>query len=114
MIDVHPSAVVDKTVKLGDDVRIGPNCVVQQGTTVGDGTIIEANVVIGPEVTIGRNNRFHSTSVIGDKPQIMAMDRDAPVGRLTIGHGNTIAKKIIVPIIGSVLGSLDHWRKTAK
>ena len=58
MIDVHPSAVVDKTVELGDDVRIGPNCVVQQGTTVGDGTIIEANVVIGPEVTIGKNNRF--------------------------------------------------------
>ena len=95
MIDVHPSAVVDKTVELGDDVRIGPNCVVQQGTTVGDGTIIEANV-IGPEVTIGKNNRFHSTSVIGNKPQIMAMDRDAPVGRLTIGDGNTIREQVTI------------------
>ena len=38
MIKVHPSAVVHKSVQLGEDVIIGPNCVVEEEVSIGSGT----------------------------------------------------------------------------
>lgn len=80
---VHPSAVIDPTVKLADGVRIGPNCVVEAGAEIGEGTELFPSVYIGPgarlgkfcvifpNVTIyewteiGNRVRIHSGSVVG-------------------------------------------------
>ncbi|MBR4653710.1 MAG: UDP-3-O-(3-hydroxymyristoyl)glucosamine N-acyltransferase [Kiritimatiellae bacterium] len=50
---VHPTALVDPSVKLGEGVHIGAYTVIERGTVVGDGAVIEAQVFIGESCVIG-------------------------------------------------------------
>lgn len=67
---IHPSAVVDSTAKLGQNVCIGPNVVISANAQIGDNTKILANSYIGSSVTIGKNCFFHPNVNIGDRVQI--------------------------------------------
>jgi len=57
---VHPSAVVDASVKIGRDVSVGPGCVIERGSSVGDGTVLVAGVTLGPDVSIGSSCVLHA------------------------------------------------------
>lgn len=96
MIQVHPSAVVERGVRLGDGVRIGPNCVIESGVSISDGTILDANVVIGPDVRIGQKNHFFANCAIGAKPQILGLSPDDDIGGLLIGDGNDIREQVTI------------------
>ncbi len=96
MTQIHPSAVVNKSAQLADDVIVGPNCVVDGGVSIGSGTILEANVVINKNVRIGRNNHFFPNCVIGGKPQVMRLTRDSEIGGLVIGDRNTIHEQVTI------------------
>ncbi|MFA7172701.1 MAG: UDP-3-O-(3-hydroxymyristoyl)glucosamine N-acyltransferase [Kiritimatiellia bacterium] len=50
---IHPSAIIDKSVKLGVGVHVGPYTVIEEGAAIGDHCIIEAQVLIGQHVTMG-------------------------------------------------------------
>ena len=65
--DVHPSAIVDATAKLGQNVCIGPNVVISANAEIGDNTKILANSYIGSGVKIGKNCFFHPGVNIGDR-----------------------------------------------
>ncbi len=54
-IGIHASAVVDKTVKMGEDIAIGACCVIESGATIGSGTTIYPNTHVGRDVTLGEN-----------------------------------------------------------
>lgn len=80
---IHPSAVIDSTAVLGDNVYIGPNVVVEMNAYIGAGCHIAANSFIGARSSIGANGyiaanvsiyhdvrigckvRIHSSAVIG-------------------------------------------------
>ena len=47
--DIHPSAVIEKGVKIGNNVQIGPNSVVRRGTVIDDNVYIGCCSVIGSE-----------------------------------------------------------------
>ncbi len=96
MTQVHPSAVINKSAQLADDVIVGPNCVVDGGVSIGSETILEANVVINKNVKIGRNNHFFPNCVIGGKPQVMRLTRDSEIGGLVIGDRNTIHEQVTI------------------
>ncbi|MFA5555040.1 MAG: acyl-ACP--UDP-N-acetylglucosamine O-acyltransferase [Phycisphaerae bacterium] len=96
MLEIHPSAVVDKTVEFKGNVKIGPNCVIGKGTSIGDDCIFQANVVVGENVKIGSGNRFFAFSIIGGRPQILAMNPDEPVGGLVIGDNNVIREQATI------------------
>ena len=68
--DVHPSAVVDPSAKLGANVSIGPNVVISPNAIIGDNTKILANTYIGSNVKIGTNCFFHAGVNIGDRVKI--------------------------------------------
>jgi len=68
--DVHPSAVVDPSAKLGANVSIGPNVVISPNAVIGDNTKILANTYIGSNVKIGTNCFFHAGVNIGDRVKI--------------------------------------------
>ncbi len=61
---VHPTAVVDAKVKLGEGVSIGPCAVIGAGARIGPGTRIEASAVIGDGVSIGNHCRIHPRAVL--------------------------------------------------
>ncbi len=52
---VHESAVIDKSVVLGENIAIGPFCQVARNAKIGNGSTIVSSVYIGENVTIGED-----------------------------------------------------------
>jgi UDP-3-O-[3-hydroxymyristoyl] glucosamine N-acyltransferase len=69
---IHPTAVIDPSVQLGEQVAIGAHVVIQAGVTVGDGVCIHPNVVIYPGVTVGDRTLIHANAVIHERVHIGA------------------------------------------
>jgi UDP-3-O-[3-hydroxymyristoyl] glucosamine N-acyltransferase len=67
---VHPTAVLDPSAKLGNDVGIGPHCWVGPETVIGDGTRIVCNASIGANVVLGQKCLIHAGVRIGDRSEI--------------------------------------------
>lgn len=57
---IHPSAVIDATAKLGENVSIGPNVVIGAYTEIADDCIIEANTVISDRCLLGKACHLHA------------------------------------------------------
>lgn len=68
--DIHPTAVVDSSVKLGQNVCIGPNVVISPNVVIGDNTKILANTYVGSNAKIGSKCFIHPGVNIGDRVQI--------------------------------------------
>ncbi len=56
---IHPTAVVDPSVKIGEGVHIGPFTVIEKGSVIGDGAVIEAQVFIGENCKVGAKTRIY-------------------------------------------------------
>ena len=56
---VHPSAVVDPSVKLGEGVHVGPFTVIEKGASIGDGAVVEAQVFIGEGCSVGARTHIY-------------------------------------------------------
>lgn len=69
-VGVHPTAVIDPSVKLGKDVAIGPFVVIGPNCEIGDKTKIMASTVIGGKVKIGNDCLLHPGCLIADYTQI--------------------------------------------
>lgn len=67
---VHPSAVIDPTADLADDVAIGPLTVVGPGACIGKGSVIGAHCVIGMDVVLGANALLREMVSIGARARI--------------------------------------------
>jgi UDP-3-O-[3-hydroxymyristoyl] glucosamine N-acyltransferase len=70
--EIHPSAVIHPTAKIGDDVYIGAHVVIQPGVEIGDGACIHPNVVIYPQVKIGDRTILHANCTIHERSRIGA------------------------------------------
>lgn len=66
---VAPSAVIDKTVKLGKNIYIDDNVVIHPGCLILDNCTIKRNSVLHPYVTVGTEG-FFSKYVMGKKVHI--------------------------------------------
>lgn len=62
--EIHPTAVLERGVRLGSGVRIGPFAVLESGVRVGDGARIGAHTVIGFESEIGEGCILHPHVVV--------------------------------------------------
>ncbi|MBF0153384.1 MAG: UDP-3-O-(3-hydroxymyristoyl)glucosamine N-acyltransferase [Magnetococcales bacterium] len=62
---IHPSAIIDPTAVLADDVSIGPLAVIGPDVSIGAGSIVHAGVVIHARCRIGARCVIHSNAVIG-------------------------------------------------
>jgi UDP-3-O-[3-hydroxymyristoyl] glucosamine N-acyltransferase len=70
--EIHPTAVIDSTTKIGSDVYIGPHVVIQPGVEIGDAVIIHPNVVIYPDAKIGDRTTLHANCTIHERTRIGA------------------------------------------
>lgn len=78
---IHPTAVIDETATIGNDVYIGPYAVIGANTTIGNKTIINAHVTIGDRVKIGTECTFFPNVTIYD---------DCQLGNEIVIHAGTI------------------------
>lgn len=69
MADIHPTAIIDPSAEIADDVKIGPYCVVGAKVKLGAGCVLHSHVVLGGPSVFGKGNEFFPFSVIGLKSQ---------------------------------------------
>ena len=62
---IHPSAVVDKTAKVGKNVAVGALSYVGPKVEIGDGSILHPQVTLYPGVKLGKRVIIHSGTRIG-------------------------------------------------
>lgn len=67
--EIHPSAVVDPSAKIGKGVFIGPNTIVENNVEIGDGTRVDSNAKIGFGARIGKDCFIFHGAVISEIPQ---------------------------------------------
>ena len=91
---IHQSSTVGKSVKLGNNVKIGPFCNIDGNISIGEGTILKSHVSITGNTTIGNNNIFHPFSNIGCDPQDLKYSGEESF--LEIGNSNTFRENITV------------------
>lgn len=71
-VGIHPTAIIDPTATLGDNVAIGPHVVIQAGVTLGHNVCIHPQVVIYPGAQVGPHTILHSSCVIHERAQVGA------------------------------------------
>jgi UDP-3-O-[3-hydroxymyristoyl] glucosamine N-acyltransferase len=64
---IHPSAWIDPTVQLGQEVSIGPHVAIYEGVTIGDRVCLMANVVIYGGASIGADSWLHANCTIHER-----------------------------------------------
>ncbi len=64
---IHPTAVVEKGVILGNNIGIGAHSFIEKGVKIGNNTNILHNVIITGKVTIGSDCVIKSNSTIGSE-----------------------------------------------
>tara|TARA_Y100000992_G_C21109735_1_gene416707 strand:- start:1 stop:759 length:759 start_codon:yes stop_codon:yes gene_type:complete len=91
---VHPNSTVGKTVKLGNNVKVGPFCNIDGNITIGDGTELKSHVSITGNTSIGKNNVFYPFSNIGCDPQDLKFSGEESF--LEIGNSNTFRENVTI------------------
>jgi UDP-N-acetylglucosamine acyltransferase len=66
---IHPTALIDSTSSIDENVKIGPYTVIGANVSIGSGSEIGPHVVINGTTSIGKNNRIYQFSSIGEDPQ---------------------------------------------
>jgi len=68
-MNIHPTAIIDPSAQIADDVTIGPYSIIGANVTIGSGCDIGPHVVIKGHSTIGKNNRIFQFATVGEDCQ---------------------------------------------
>jgi len=66
---IHPTAIIDPSAELADDVEVGAYSVIGPKVTIDTGNKIASHVVINGPTKIGKDNTFYQFGSIGEAPQ---------------------------------------------
>ncbi len=128
--EIHPTAIVDDAVQIGERVIIGPYCVIRDNTIIGDDSFIGSHVVLGEQgtssklvdgqrvrikhlggVKIGKRCHVgaHSTIAKGDFYELYTeLEDDVFLAfHCSVGHGATIGKYTSTST-GITIGGYTH------
>lgn len=91
---IHPTAIVDPSVRLADDVEVGPYCILGPDITAGARTRFVAHVFVEGITTIGEDNVFFPYSTVG----VASQDKKYHGERcaLEIGSRNTVREFVSI------------------
>ena len=68
-MEIHPTAIVEKSAVMGAGVRIGPYARVSAAAVLGDNVELKSHAVVEGRTTIGARTIVHSFAVLGGPPQ---------------------------------------------
>ena len=92
---IHPTAIVDASAEIGENVAIGPYSVIGADVRIGDGCEISNHVTILGSTRAGPRNRFFSYASIGQDPQDKKYHGEEN-SHLEIGAGNTFREYVTI------------------
>jgi UDP-N-acetylglucosamine acyltransferase len=90
---IHPTAIVDKKCKIGNNVQIGPYSVIGPNVEIGNNTIIQSHVNISGNTIIGNGNKIYPFVSIND-PQDLKYNGEST--NLFIGDNNKIREYVTI------------------
>ncbi|MEW5925173.1 MAG: acyl-ACP--UDP-N-acetylglucosamine O-acyltransferase [Candidatus Zixiibacteriota bacterium] len=88
MSNIHPTAIVDKSAVLGDNVTIGPNAIVEADVRVGNNVSIGSNSLIARYTELMDGVKLFHGVVLGTVPQDLKFKDEKT--RLVIGENTVI------------------------
>lgn len=91
---IHPTAVIDPSAEIGQNVSVGAYSIIGRNTHIGDDTQIDAHVVIDENTTLGENCKVMSGAVLGGAPQDYKFKNESTY--LRIGSGNIIRECVTI------------------
>ena len=94
MTKIHPTAVIDSAVELGEGVEIGPLSVIGANVQIGDDTVVASHVVIKGPTVIGAKNHIYQFSTIGEDTPDLKYNGEPT--RLIIGDRNVFREGVTV------------------
>ncbi len=66
---IHPTAIIDSSAKLGENVAIGPFAIIEENVEIGDGTQIDSHAKICSGARIGKDCRVFHSAIVSEIPQ---------------------------------------------
>ncbi len=91
---IHPTAIIDPSVKIGEGTSVGPYVVIERNVTIGANNRIEARAHISTGTTLGDENHIHMGAIVGHTPQDVTF-KDAPTFT-KIGDRNIIREYVTI------------------
>jgi len=106
-VDIHPTAVIDDSAKIGNGVKIGAGCYVGPRTEIGDGTILYPNVTVLDDCIIGKQTVIWSGTVVRERTKIghqCIIHPNATIGADGFGFRPCAERGLVkIPQIGDVV-----------
>ncbi|MEI7482446.1 MAG: UDP-3-O-(3-hydroxymyristoyl)glucosamine N-acyltransferase [Elusimicrobiota bacterium] len=103
---IHPSAVVDKSAKIGSGVHIGPHAVVEANSEIGDNAVISAGCYIGADSSVGAGSRLYPNVTVRERCVIgknVILHPGAVIGSDGYGYINISGRHQKIPQVGRVI-----------
>ena len=91
---IHPSALIDPSARIGNNVSIGPFSVIGANVEIGDGTRIGPHVMIDGPTRIGRDNHIYAFGALGGDPQDKKFHGERT--ELVIGDRNVVREFVTI------------------
>ena len=92
---IHPTAIIDNTVKIADDCAVGAYCIVEKNVTLGHRVVLDPHVILKSGTVLGDGIHVHSHAIIGDDPQIVNQDFSFESG-VSIGAKTVIREGVTI------------------
>lgn len=92
--NIHSTAIVDPSAKIGEGVEIGPYSIVGPDVILGDNVWIGPHVVVEGLTSIGAGTQIFQFASIGSKPQDLKFKGEKST--LEIGKGNIIREYVTI------------------
>lgn len=89
---IHPTAIIDPSAILGDEVEIGPYSIIGKEVEIGNNTIIAPHVVIEDRTILGANCQVASGAILGGPPQDLSFKGEPT--RVRVGD-NTVIRECV-------------------
>ncbi|MDG6777985.1 UDP-3-O-(3-hydroxymyristoyl)glucosamine N-acyltransferase [Thiomicrorhabdus sp. zzn3] len=105
-VGIHPTAIVDDSAQIGENVVIMGHAVIGKECQIGDNTVIMAGTVIGDYSTIGHDCRIAPNVVIMHDCHLgnnTTIEAGTVIGGDGFGWANHQGKWIKIPQIGRVI-----------
>ena len=91
---IHPTAVVDASVQIGEGCQIGPYCVIGAGVVLGPDCWLQNNATLMGPSRLGARNRLYAFCSIGQQTQDLKYAGEPT--HLQVGDDNTFREFVTV------------------
>jgi UDP-3-O-[3-hydroxymyristoyl] glucosamine N-acyltransferase len=104
--EIHKSAIIHPSCKLGQDIYIGPNVVIDENVSIDDGVVIHTSSMIEADSVIGKASVIHphvvikASTIIGKNCTLYS---GCVIGSDGFGYAKDDSKWLAIPQIGRVI-----------